>query len=115
MIVRERYLSLVLVLVLLLVRLTHSQGEQFAGNLEPDPPTDTEPGQNQTEEVVHAVPASQEKVESVNKAPRPLQKPESVGYIPPAEEVTKDDEEQPIEQVTERVVNLIPTLPPRLV
>ena len=113
MVVRERYLFLVL--VLLLVRLAYSQREQFAGNLEPDPPTnDAKPGQNQTEEVVHAIPASQEKVGSVNKAPRPLEKPESVGYIPPAEEVTKD-EEQPIEQVTEKVVNLIPTLPPRLV
>lgn len=54
---------------------------------------------------------------TANKAPRPVRKPESVGFVPPPEEEPLAAQEEAIEQVEvhmeKRVVHLIPTLPPR--
>ncbi len=130
------------VAVFLLTCPAHSQENKFAGNLNPENNHAAEPSaSNQTApaEVVYALPLSngaptQEKAdaspspipqeranagqsikkEPARRAPRPLGKPESVGFVPPPE-----DEEENVEvseQVEEKhMVNLIPTLPARFV
>ena len=135
---RELYFCIA---VLLLSLSVHSQEEKFAGNLSPasgggDENTgNPELGSNQTAQpdegtrIVHssqANPVQQEgestpKVpmdgkQSVKKAPRPLGKPESVGFVPPLDAEESEHEEEMIEKVKEKqVVTLIPTLPARLV
>lgn len=129
----------ILLFVFLLFCPARLQQEKFTGNLVPDdtqpssgnkpeatdgasemlPPVAsdnlTEPRDSTVHVVQDTAPAasSQSTGEKVKKAPRPIGKAESVGFVPPPEKET--DKEEVIEKVdTEKlVVNSIPTLPPR--
>lgn len=114
--------------------------DKFAGNLDPAdghtsgdevPAPVTGSNSTGTDDIVHVVspsvdtssnhaeaqdgPSSQS-TRKIQKAARPIGKPESVGFIPPPEEASVQEEE-PVEQVavTKEKVHSIPTLPPRFV
>ena len=123
--------------VLFLTGLAHSQAE-FAGNLSPDIDEGAEDGGagghqagvpeeagvdgRVPEEAVYVVPSlrnGEDTLKSLKKAPRPMGKPQSVGFVPPREEEEKEPSEgNSIEQVVsseKKVVTSIPTLPARCV